>query len=338
MQNPEDISDPTTVIDMALKLMAKAFQLNKSTPTNKNQQSSSSPYNSQIAQLGMNMDQDRQMLMVDDNVRNKLRQNAVQNVGNLHGNGNIVAAQVKGNGNGINGNPIRIQFTYEEVDFMAAAGSCEKTERANANCTLENNLQQASTSGTQSDKAPVYDSDRSADLLESIPEPHQVKQNDNNVILAVSNVKQGRGIVEQHSATIEEKCVYHESLFHNLAAEDEKVKLIIHKLKDSNVELTTELARYKNQVKCFEISQEKYYKLERKADESLAKHKSMELEIERLLRSIVSQDIMSIMQLTTAGTRVKTASESYYCQYKEVTTAQVEVSAAQELQRKMLIV
>nr|GEV98581.1 hypothetical protein [Tanacetum cinerariifolium] len=35
--------------------------------------------------------------------------------------------------------------------------------------------------------------------------------------------------------------------------------------------------------------------------------------------------------VTTAGTRVKTASESYYCQYKEVTPAQVEVSAAQEL-------
>ncbi|GJU22316.1 hypothetical protein Tco_1155658 [Tanacetum coccineum] len=34
-------------------------------------------------------------------------------------------------------------------------------------------------------------------------------------------------------------------------------------MKETNVELTTELARYKNQVKCFEISQEKYDKLER---------------------------------------------------------------------------
>nr|GEV75597.1 uncharacterized mitochondrial protein AtMg00810-like [Tanacetum cinerariifolium] len=42
--------------------------------------------------------------------------------------------------------------------------------------------------------------------------------------------------------------------------------------------------------------------------------------------------------VTTTGTRVKTVSESYYCQYKEVTTAQVEVSNAQELQRKMLSV
>ncbi|GKF70752.1 hypothetical protein Tco_0203809, partial [Tanacetum coccineum] len=48
-----------------------------------------------------------------------------------------------------------IQLTSEEFYFMVAAGSCEETERANTNCTLENNLQQASTSGTQSDKAPI---------------------------------------------------------------------------------------------------------------------------------------------------------------------------------------
>nr|GEU38027.1 retrovirus-related Pol polyprotein from transposon TNT 1-94 [Tanacetum cinerariifolium] len=35
-------------------------------------------------------------------------------------------------------------------------------------------------------------------------------------------------------------------------------------------------------------------------------------------------DIRCSRRITTAGTRVKTVSESYYCQYKEVTTAQVE--------------
>ncbi|GJX73690.1 copia protein [Tanacetum coccineum] len=150
----------------------------------------------------MNMDQDRHMLMVDDNVGNQFRQNAVHNVGNLVGH-NVVQnqARAEANGNGINGNQIRcyncqgvdhyannctvkprkwdaaylhkqmqiaqkeeagIQLTSKEFDFMAAAGACEETERANANCTLENNLQQASTSGTQSDKAPVYDSERTS--------------------------------------------------------------------------------------------------------------------------------------------------------------------------------
>ncbi|GJR98761.1 hypothetical protein Tco_0270935 [Tanacetum coccineum] len=73
MQNPKDISDPTTAIDMTLVLMAKAFTLNDTTPTNNNQRRSSNPSNMQIAQ----------------------------------------------------------------------PSACEETERANAICTLENNLQQA---------------------------------------------------------------------------------------------------------------------------------------------------------------------------------------------------
>ncbi|GJX99151.1 hypothetical protein Tco_0356170 [Tanacetum coccineum] len=77
------------------------------------------------------------------------------------------------------------------------------------------------------------------------------------------NVEQGGGTVEQHSVTVEETRAYHESLFYNLAAELKKVNSVNCKMKETNVELTTELARYKNQVKCFEISQEKYDKLER---------------------------------------------------------------------------
>ncbi|GJT27649.1 hypothetical protein Tco_0907924 [Tanacetum coccineum] len=42
------------------------------------------------------------MQMVDDNIGNKVRQNAVQNDGNEYGNGNVVTAPAKGNGNDIN--------------------------------------------------------------------------------------------------------------------------------------------------------------------------------------------------------------------------------------------
>ncbi|GJZ59301.1 hypothetical protein Tco_0615117 [Tanacetum coccineum] len=52
-----------------------------------------------------------------------------------------------------------IQLTQEEFDFMADAGDYDEIEKVTANCNLQDNLQQASTSGTQSDKAPVYDSD-----------------------------------------------------------------------------------------------------------------------------------------------------------------------------------
>ncbi|GKB57788.1 zf-CCHC domain-containing protein [Tanacetum coccineum] len=115
MQNPEDSSDPTNAMNMALALLAKPFK---------------------IAQSGMNTSQDIKMQILDDNVGNRVRhnavqydgnevrQNAVQNLGiqivenmkklsvvleiaNQYGNKDVVTASAEGNSNGINGNPIR---------------------------------------------------------------------------------------------------------------------------------------------------------------------------------------------------------------------------------------
>nr|GEZ96777.1 hypothetical protein [Tanacetum cinerariifolium] len=119
MQNPRDISDPTTAFDMALKLMAKAFKIN-TTPTNNNLMSSSNPSNMQITQPGMNMDQDRHMLIVEDNVGNQFKPNEVQNVMNQYGNRNVVTAPAEGNGNGINDNPIGC-YNCQGMGHLAAA-------------------------------------------------------------------------------------------------------------------------------------------------------------------------------------------------------------------------
>nr|GEY79358.1 hypothetical protein [Tanacetum cinerariifolium] len=144
---------------MALALMATAFTLNDYTPTNNNQRSSSNPSNMQIAQLGMNMDQDRHMLMVKDNVKNQFRLNAVQNVRNHYGIGNVVTARAEGNGNDTTTDcskrRSRDQLNSEEFYFMAAADAYNKIEEVNTDCTLKVNLQQASPSGTQTDSAPV---------------------------------------------------------------------------------------------------------------------------------------------------------------------------------------
>ncbi|GJX38540.1 hypothetical protein Tco_0251843 [Tanacetum coccineum] len=157
MQNPEDISNPTTTFDMALALIAKAFTLNDTTPTNNNQRSSSNPNNMQIAQPGMNMDQDRQMLMVEDNVGNQTECNAeCQESGVTAAEEKIAQKEEAG-----------IQLNSEEFDFMAAADAYNEIEKVTANCNLQDNLQQASTPGTQSDKAFVYDSDGSAELSKS---------------------------------------------------------------------------------------------------------------------------------------------------------------------------
>nr|GEZ81588.1 integrase, catalytic region, zinc finger, CCHC-type, peptidase aspartic, catalytic [Tanacetum cinerariifolium] len=106
MPNPKDITYLTTAMNMALALMAKAFKLNYSTPTNNNQRISSNPRNRQIAQ----------------------------------------PARAEGNATGHN-------------------ADLDEIEEVNANCILMANLQQASTSGTQTDKAPVYDSDGSAEVV-----------------------------------------------------------------------------------------------------------------------------------------------------------------------------
>ncbi|GJY20945.1 hypothetical protein Tco_0393511 [Tanacetum coccineum] len=165
MQNPEDSSDPTTAMNTIRLPQAVRIETRS---------------------------QDIKMQMVDDNVGNQVRHNAVQN-----------PAPAEGNGNGINGNPIRyyhcrgeghyainytvkprkrdaaylqqqlqialkeevgIQSTQEKFEFMDAADAYEETERVKVNCTSEDTLQQASTSGTQSDNAPVYDSDGSTEV------------------------------------------------------------------------------------------------------------------------------------------------------------------------------
>nr|GFC25978.1 hypothetical protein [Tanacetum cinerariifolium] len=143
----------------------------------------------------------------------------------------------------------QMQMIEEEYDLMAAPADLDEIEEVNANCILMANLQQASSSGTQTDSAPVYDFDGSA-------------ENDNNAISEVTDVEQGRETVEQHSVNFEETRALYDSLYHNLAVEVEKVNSVNRKLKETNADLTTELAKYKNQERCFEISQEKYDKLE----------------------------------------------------------------------------
>ncbi|GJX34217.1 hypothetical protein Tco_0245774 [Tanacetum coccineum] len=179
-----------------------------------------------------------------------------------------------------------IQLQAEEFYLMVVAGDLDEIKEVNANCILMANLQQASTSGTQTDNAHVYDSDGSTEvheydncynndifniftqeeqyteLLEPIPEPHQVQQNDNDVISVVSSVERDGRTVEQHHATVEETRAYFESLYNNLAIEVEKVNTVNRKMKETNADLTTKLARYKNQEKVvLKSNQEKIRKL-----------------------------------------------------------------------------
>nr|GEX60850.1 hypothetical protein [Tanacetum cinerariifolium] len=360
MLNPEDITDPTTAMNMTLVLMAKAFELNYSTQTNNNQRISSNPRNRKIAQPGMNLGQDNQMQM---NVRNRNEVIVVPGRANQAGNGNVVATRDDGNENGNNGNQIRcyncrglshlarnctfrpmrkdaaylqtqllisqkeearIQLQAEEFDLMAAVADLDQIEKVNANCILMANLQQASTLGIQSDKAPIYDSDGSAEyteLLEPIPEPHQVLQNNSNVTYSVSSVEKGGGTVEQHPKNVEDTHVLYDSLYNNLATEVEKVKSVNRKLRETNANLTTKLARYKNQEKCFEISQEKYDKLERCYQQFVYQEQC-------LTKKINALHLSSSKQITTLNEEISKIN-------KQILKEKSTVSSLQE-EKKML--
>nr|GEW15794.1 Gag-Pol polyprotein [Tanacetum cinerariifolium] len=114
MPNPEDITDPTITMSMELILMAKAFKLNYSTPTNNNQRISSNLCNRQIAQSGLGH------LARNCTVRPKRRDDACLQT-------QLLIAQKEEAG---------IQIQAEEFNLMAAAADLDEIKEVNANNIL----------------------------------------------------------------------------------------------------------------------------------------------------------------------------------------------------------
>ncbi|GKC21287.1 hypothetical protein Tco_1023437 [Tanacetum coccineum] len=250
------------------------------------------------------------------NVGNQVVQNAVQNPGiqnvgnqnglivvssianqnvNQIGNDNVVAARAKGNGNG-----------------NANNGDLEEIEEVNANCILMANLQQASTSGTHTDKAPIYDSDGSAKQA-------QQKQ---------QSLYNGKVLLEKHDPPV----VYDSEETLQLAQESRlKMKQFNKEIKSENYAKINQLSMvfvsqkaksheesyFSNTSKTANVSKSisiineefsddtsptkfvrDFKSLAKEAPESLAKHKALEYEIEHLLKAVISHDIMSIVQDT----------------------------------------
>ncbi|GKD01274.1 hypothetical protein Tco_1171548 [Tanacetum coccineum] len=196
---------------------------------------------------------------------------------------------------------------------MAAAGDLDEIEEVNANYILMANLQQTSTSGTQLDKAPIYDTDGSAevqhndncydndifnmftqeeqytDLLEPIPEPQLVPQNDNNVTSVALSMVQSGGTVETSSAPNKETPAHQETVYHNLIDQVAQVNMVNRNMRATNAELKSELARYKIQEQRIEIIQEKYDKLEKCYQKSVYQEQCLTRKINALHLSSAKQ-------------------------------------------------
>nr|GEY11240.1 retrovirus-related Pol polyprotein from transposon TNT 1-94 [Tanacetum cinerariifolium] len=250
----------------------------------------------------------------------EVMQNAIQNprVQNVRNQNGIVGVQGNGNQNQIeNGHYARnctvrpkrrdaayiqtqlliaqkeeagIQLQEEEYDLMAAAADLDEIEEFNANCILMANLQQASTSGTQTDSTPIYDTDGSDEvhencndneifnmftqedqytkLLKPILESHQVPQNDNDVISKDTSVEQGIQLQAEEydlmaAATdideIEEvnaNCILMANLQH--ASQDIMIIVQNESVVDTS-DLQTELERTKERFKNYTIKKETEY-------------------------------------------------------------------------------
>nr|GFB82963.1 ribonuclease H-like domain-containing protein [Tanacetum cinerariifolium] len=142
MPNPEDITDPTTAMSMALDLMAKAFKLNYSTPTNNNQRISSNPRNRQIAQPSINMGQDRQMQMLGGYSECSLESESSECWKSEWANWRRNAAYLQTQLLIAQKEEAGIQLQAKEFDLMAAAANLDEIEEVNANCILMANVQQ----------------------------------------------------------------------------------------------------------------------------------------------------------------------------------------------------
>nr|GFC33526.1 hypothetical protein [Tanacetum cinerariifolium] len=187
MLNPEDITDPTTVMNMALALMAKEFKLNYSTPTKNNQRIPSNPRN-------LNGYNDVQ------NVGNQVIQNVVQNpriqnVGNQNGligvlgnsnqnpngNCNLVAAHTEGNITGHNGNQIRCY-------------NCRGVGHFARNCTVRPRRRDAAYHQTQlliaqKEEAGIQPQAEEFDLMAAATDLDEIEEVNANCIL-MANLQQ----------------------------------------------------------------------------------------------------------------------------------------------------
>nr|GEV43285.1 hypothetical protein [Tanacetum cinerariifolium] len=163
---------------------------------------------------------------------------------------------------------------------MAAAKDIDEIEEVNANCILMANLHQSSTSGTQTDKAPIYASDETSECrLENL---NEVK----DTIVTLQSVIKHRmdaNITNWSSSAYQE---FQKIIKDEIDPIVNQVDARVQNFENHFIKKATKFVRY-------------FKSLENKADESLDKISILEKENERLLRAVVNQDIMSIVQRPT---------------------------------------
>nr|GFB92329.1 hypothetical protein [Tanacetum cinerariifolium] len=152
-----------------------------------------------------------------------------------------VAARAEGNAAGQNGNQI---MCYNCRGVGHYARNCTVRPRRRDAAYLQTQLLIA-----QKEEAGIQLQTEDYDLMAAAADLDEIEEVNANCIL-MANLQQastsGGETVEQHPVNFEETRALYESLYQNLAIEVEKVNSVNRKLKETNSDLTTELARFKN--------------------------------------------------------------------------------------------
>ncbi|GKA56117.1 hypothetical protein Tco_0755189 [Tanacetum coccineum] len=229
---------------------------------------------SQIAQPGMNMGQDRQMRMVGANGGNQFRQYAGQNVGNQNG-----YNAVQNIGNQVVRNAIHnqgVQNVRNQNGIIVVPGI---TNRSNGNVDQEKGCAYLQTQ------------------------------------LLIAQRRSRNSILQAESWILMAIC--------RDLDEIEEVNAINCLVQNFEIKFLKEAAKF---VRDFQS-------LAKEADESLAKHKALELEIERLLRAVVSQDIMSIVQNNSVRNTSNLQTKLEQCKYDKTSYDKAYDDMQQKIKR-----
>nr|GEW68786.1 ribonuclease H-like domain-containing protein [Tanacetum cinerariifolium] len=295
MTSLEDINDPTKAMNTALILFAKAFQL--AAPTNNNQRTSSNPHNHHIAQpYAAQVAQNQQVYNAWQNGGSQGAQNTLQNAGVQSGgnqNGLVVVPRIANQNE--TGNVVTVRAEGTRIRNQARCYNCKGLGHIVRNCTArpkrrDDDYLQTQLPIAQKEEAGIQLQVEEFDFIAAAGDLDKIEEVNANCILMTNFVaRKFLNVVKISLVTLQRVVKQKTTLeVHNWSSSAHKEVYII---------ISHEIAPIINQVDArvqnFEIQflQEAvefvrdFKSLSKEADESLDKQKSLELEIERLLKT-----------------------------------------------------
>ncbi|GJV08656.1 hypothetical protein Tco_1346312, partial [Tanacetum coccineum] len=254
---------------------------------------SSNPRNRQIAQPSMNMGQDRHMRMVGATVQNV---ESVFRCCSESGSSEYWEWNV-GNSTGLSQTKRR-DASLSQTQLLIRKKEEAKSQTTKWKSLIDELLQQILIDQRAKSQEEVYfvNTSKTATVSKSISKPNEEFLDDTTLSVARKFLNEVKSTIVTLQRVVKHRMTLDTHNWSSSAHQEihkilkEEIFPIINqvdsRLQNFEIQFLKEAAKFVRDFKS----------LAKEADESLAKHKTLELEIERLLRAVVSQDIMSIVQ------------------------------------------